>query len=107
MGRLVAAGKSLTPAGLYETYGKILVQALNVKASGKKNADVLMHAMGYFKKVLSHEEKQELLDQIAFYRRGEIPLVVPLTLIRHYIMKYDQPYLKDQVYFHPHPKSKI
>jgi uncharacterized protein YbgA (DUF1722 family)/uncharacterized protein YbbK (DUF523 family) len=103
MGRLVAAGKSLTPARLYETYGRLLVQSLKVKATAKKNTDVLMHAMGYFKKELSHEEKQELLEHLEMYREGQLPLVVPLTLIRHYIMKYDKQYLKEQVYFHPHP----
>jgi uncharacterized protein YbgA (DUF1722 family) len=103
MGRLVAGGKSLPPAELYESYRGLLVQALKVKATRKKNADVLMHALGYFKKELSHEEKQELLDHITMYREEQLPLVVPLTLIRHYIMKYGQPYLKEQVYFHPHP----
>jgi uncharacterized protein YbgA (DUF1722 family)/uncharacterized protein YbbK (DUF523 family) len=103
MGRLVAAGKSLTPSKLYEAYGGLLVQALKVKATRKKNADVLMHAMGYFKKVLTHDEKAELLEHIGLYREGQLPVVVPLTLIRHYIMKYDQPYLREQVYFHPHP----
>lgn len=103
MGRLVAAGKFLTPAKLYESYGSLLVRALKVKATRKKNADVLMHAMGYFKKDLNHEEKAELLEHITMYKDGQLPLVVPLTLIRHYIMKYDQPYLKEQVYFHPHP----
>jgi uncharacterized protein YbgA (DUF1722 family) len=62
-----------------------------------------MHALGYFKKVLSHEEKSEVLDHLDMYKSGLVPLVVPLTLIRHYIMKYDQTYLKEQLYFHPHP----
>lgn len=91
MGRLVAAGKSLTPAKLYETYGQLLVQALKVKATRKKNADVLMHAMGYFKRELTHEEKAELLEHLDMYKDGQLPLVVPLTLIGHYIMKYDNP----------------
>jgi len=103
MGRLVAHGKELPPGQLYEDYGDLLVRGLKLAATRKKNADVLMHAMGYFKKVLSHQEKAELLEHIDRYRTGQLPLVVPLTLIRHYIMKYDQPYLKEQVYFHPHP----
>lgn len=103
MGRLVAAGKSLPPAKLYESYGGLLVQALKVKATRKKNTDVLMHAMGYFKKELSHEEKTELLEHLEMYRNGQVPLIVPLTLLKHYIMKYDKGYLKEQVYFHPHP----
>ncbi len=103
MGRLVAAGRSVPTADLFEYYGNLLVQALRLKATRKKNTDVLMHAMGYFRKVLSHEEKSELLHHLDMYKSGLIPLVVPLTLLRHYILKYDQPYLKEQLYFHPHP----
>ena len=103
LGRLVAAGRSMAPADLYREYGNFLVQALKLKATRKKNTDVLMHAMGYFKKELSHKEKQELLELIEMYRKEQVPLIVPLTLLKHYIMKYDQPYLKEQVYFHPHP----
>ncbi len=103
MGRLVAGGKSLSPAKLYTSYGDLLVQALKVKGTRNKNTDVLMHAMGYFKKVLSTEEKKELLEHLEIYKSGQVPLIVPLTLIKHYIMKYDESYLKDQVYFHPHP----
>lgn len=103
MGRLVAAGKSLTPGKLYESYGELLVQALKVKATRKKNTDVLMHAMGYFKKELGHEEKQELLEHLEMYRKEQVPLIVPLTLLKHYIMKYEKEYLRGQVYFHPHP----
>jgi uncharacterized protein YbgA (DUF1722 family)/uncharacterized protein YbbK (DUF523 family) len=103
MGRLVAKGKGMASSKLYDQYGSLFVEALRLKATRKKNTDVLMHAMGYFKKVLTHDEKRELLEIIENYRTELVPLVVPLTLIRHYIRKYDQPYLKEQVYFHPHP----
>ena len=49
------------------------------------------------------EEKKELLEVIEHYRQEYIPLVVPVTLIQHYVRKYDQPYLKEQVYLNPHP----
>jgi uncharacterized protein YbgA (DUF1722 family) len=64
---------------------------------------VLQHLMGYFKKQLSKDEKQELLDVFDRYRREFVPLVVPLTLINHFVRKYDQPYLKLQTYLNPHP----
>jgi uncharacterized protein YbgA (DUF1722 family)/uncharacterized protein YbbK (DUF523 family) len=103
MGRLVAHGKELPPAELYDNYGSLLTGALKLKSTRKKNTDVLMHAMGYFKKVLSHAEKKELLELLEMYRTEQVPLIVPLTLLKHYIMKFDQPYLKEQVYFNPHP----
>jgi uncharacterized protein YbgA (DUF1722 family) len=59
--------------------------------------------MGFFKKNLDKDEKKELLEHFEMYRTEQVPLIVPLTLLKHYIMKYDQPYLKNQVYFHPHP----
>jgi uncharacterized protein YbgA (DUF1722 family) len=59
--------------------------------------------MGYFKKQLSKDEKQELLDVFDRYRQEFVPLVVPLTLINHFVRKYDQPYLKSQTYLNPHP----
>jgi uncharacterized protein YbgA (DUF1722 family) len=59
--------------------------------------------MGYFKKQLSSDENQELLEIIQRYSVGLVPLIVPLTLINHYVRKYDQPYLKEQFYLNPHP----
>jgi uncharacterized protein YbgA (DUF1722 family) len=59
--------------------------------------------MGYFKKQLSSDEKQELLEVIDHYRLGHVPLIVPITLVNHYVRKYDQPYLKEQYYLNPHP----
>jgi uncharacterized protein YbgA (DUF1722 family) len=59
--------------------------------------------MGYFKAQLSADEKQELLETLERYRRELVPLIVPVTLISHYVRKYAQPYLKDQYYLNPHP----
>jgi uncharacterized protein YbgA (DUF1722 family)/uncharacterized protein YbbK (DUF523 family) len=103
MGRLVAKADELPIKELYGRYQPILMEALLVKATPKKNANVLMHMMGYFKKELTSGEKQELLDLINNYRERRFPLIVPVTLIRHYVRKYDQPYLKEQVYLNPHP----
>jgi uncharacterized protein YbgA (DUF1722 family) len=65
----------------------------------------MLHLLGYFKQQLSADEKQELLELIDQYRAGHIPLIVPVTLITHYVRKYDQPYLKTQTYLNPHPLS--
>jgi uncharacterized protein YbgA (DUF1722 family)/uncharacterized protein YbbK (DUF523 family) len=103
MGKLVARSKDLPARQLYDQYEKDLLQALKLIATNKKNANVLIHMAGYFKKDLSSDEKQELLEIIDLYRTGTVPLVVPITLINHYVRKYDQPYLKQQVYLNPHP----
>jgi uncharacterized protein YbgA (DUF1722 family)/uncharacterized protein YbbK (DUF523 family) len=103
LGKLVAQIKGIPLPELYEQYQTQLMKALRLKTTIKKNVNVLMHVMGYFKKNLSPAEKEELLEIIDEYRKGYIPLIVPVTLLNHYVRKYEQPYLKDQYYLHPHP----
>jgi uncharacterized protein YbgA (DUF1722 family)/uncharacterized protein YbbK (DUF523 family) len=103
MGKLVAQAKDLPLKELYRQYQILLTEALFLKSTPKKNSNVLLHMMGYFKEQLSSDEKQELLEVIDHYRQDYIPLIVPVTLIHHYVRKYDQPYLKEQVYLNPHP----
>jgi uncharacterized protein YbgA (DUF1722 family)/uncharacterized protein YbbK (DUF523 family) len=103
MGRLVAGAKTLPIASLYRKYEEIFLSALAHKATSKKRADVLSHMMGYFRKMLSTDEKQEMIELIEQYRRRLVPLVVPVTLIRHYVRKYDVAYLARQQFLNPHP----
>jgi uncharacterized protein YbgA (DUF1722 family)/uncharacterized protein YbbK (DUF523 family) len=103
MGQLVAQAKAIPLKELYEKYQSVLMEALQLKTTPKKNANVLQHMMGYFKDQLSSDEKQELLEIIELYRSEYLPLIVPITLIKHYVRKYDETYLKDQNYLNPHP----
>ncbi len=103
-GRLVARGKDAPAAELLRALpGTADAEALDLQDHGAKNANVLQHAMGYFKKQLSADEKQELLEVIERYRTELVPLVVPVTLLNHYVRKYDEPYLRLQTYLNPHP----
>ena len=103
MGKLVAGGKSIPIGELYQQYQTMLMEGLKLKTTISKNSNVLQHLMGYFKKQLSADEKQELLEIFDQYRKEFVPLLVPITLINHYVRKYDQPYLKQQTYLNPHP----
>ncbi len=103
MGRLAAKAKDLSLKELYQEYQALLMESLNLRTSPKKNANVLQHLMGYFKDELSCDEKRELTGTIDLLRKGHLPLIVPITLIKHYASKYGQPYLKQQVYLNPHP----
>jgi uncharacterized protein YbgA (DUF1722 family)/uncharacterized protein YbbK (DUF523 family) len=103
MGKLVAQGKQRPMKELYTQYEIALMESLALKTTSKKNLNVLQHLMGYFKKQLSKDEKQELLDVFNQYRQEFVPLIVPITLINHYVRKYDQQYLKLQTYLNPHP----
>ncbi len=103
MGRVVAHVHERAWEEITGQYQQLLLESLRRKTTLKKNANVLYHLMGYFKKDLSADEKQELLDLIDQYRLGIVPLIVPVTLINHYVRKYDEAYLKEQYYLHPHP----
>jgi uncharacterized protein YbgA (DUF1722 family)/uncharacterized protein YbbK (DUF523 family) len=105
MGKLVATGKSLSKEELKTRYGTLFMEALAFKSTPKKNTDVLLHMIGFLKKVLSRDEKQDILNTIEDYRQGLLPLVVPITLIRHQVKKYNIEYLLDQIYLNPHPKE--
>ena len=103
MGKLVASAKDISTKAVYEDYQNILMKGLQLKTTTKKNANVLQHMMGYFKKDLTTDEKQELLEIIGLYKNGYVPLIVPITLMNHYVRKYNQSYLKGQYYIYPHP----
>ena len=103
MGRLVARAKELSAEELFGSYEGLLLRAMKLLATPGKNANVLQHAIGYFKKKLSSDERAEALEVIERFRRGLIPLIVPVTLLRHYIRRYGQAYLSEQTYFDPHP----
>jgi uncharacterized protein YbgA (DUF1722 family)/uncharacterized protein YbbK (DUF523 family) len=103
MGKLVDRVKELSLRELYKQYQTLLMESLQLKTTPKKNANVLQHMMGYFREQLSSDEKQELLEVIDHYRQEYVLLIVPITLIQHYVRKYHQPYIQQQVYLNPHP----
>jgi uncharacterized protein YbgA (DUF1722 family)/uncharacterized protein YbbK (DUF523 family) len=103
MGKLIARTKDLPVRNFYHKYQTLLMESLGLKATPKKNASVLQHMLGYFKGHLSSDEKQELFGVIDNYRKGYIPLIIPVTLINHYVRKHDEPYLRQQVYLNAPP----
>jgi uncharacterized protein YbgA (DUF1722 family)/uncharacterized protein YbbK (DUF523 family) len=104
MGKLVAHGaKTRSIADVYNQYEKLMMETLALKSTIKKNINVLQHIMGYFKQNLTADEKAELLELIHQYRDEYVPLIVPITLINHYVRKYQEPYLAVQTYLNPHP----
>ncbi|HBA89955.1 MAG TPA: DUF1722 domain-containing protein [Geobacter sp.] len=103
MGALVARGKELPWPELAQRYEELFMRALQLQATVKKQTNVLMHIMGYFKKELSPEEKQELLAVIGEYHDGLVPLVVPMTLLKHYVRRSRQQYLEQQSYLSARP----
>jgi uncharacterized protein YbgA (DUF1722 family)/uncharacterized protein YbbK (DUF523 family) len=103
LGKMVAAGKSARRDRLHTDYLETLMEGLQLLATPKKNTNVLQHMAGYFKDKISAEEKRELLEVIVSYHDGLVPLIVPVTLLKHYIRKYKEAYLSRQAYLNPHP----
>ena len=105
LGALVAHSKTIKPSELKKKYGELFMEALTSKSTPKKNTDVLLHMMGFLKKLLTKIEKEDILSTIEDYRSEILPLIVPVTLIRHQVKKHNIEYLHDQVYLNPHPKE--
>lgn len=105
MGKLVAHGKEMPRDELFDRYQELFLKALALQATVRKNTNVLQHIAGYFKKELTPEEKGELQEVIGEYHQRLVPLIVPVTLLRHYIRKYGQDYLLKQVYLSPTPQE--
>ncbi|MBN2427913.1 MAG: DUF523 and DUF1722 domain-containing protein [Deltaproteobacteria bacterium] len=103
LGALVAGGKDRPLGELADQYVTTMMEVLKLIATTRKNTNVLEHVMGYFKKQLSSDEKAELKTLIEDYHRGLIPLIVPVTLLNHYVRKYHETYLARQHYLNPHP----
>jgi len=103
LGRLVADAKQVPRKELRETYESRFMDALRHIATPARNTNVLEHILGFFKRDLDPASRHELLGHVEDYRGGIVPLVVPLTLVAHYVRLLDVAYLRDQVYLNPHP----
>ncbi len=105
LGRLVASAKGIPKAECRRKYQAMFMSALAVPATRGRHANVLQHMAGYFRKQLDDDSRRELALLIEDYRTGLIPLVVPLTLIKHPARRLQVTYLTGQVYLDPHPKE--
>lgn len=105
LGRLVAQAHLFRPHDLFQHYGEIFMSALKVKATVRKHVSVLHHLVSHFKANLEPAERSELDGVIDDYHKGLVPLVVPLTLVKHYVTTFDISYIRNQVYLNPHPKE--
>jgi uncharacterized protein YbgA (DUF1722 family)/uncharacterized protein YbbK (DUF523 family) len=103
LGRLVAGAGRSGMSELGREYIRQLMAALRRPAARTRHANVLQHIAGFFKKQLDSEDRRELQGLIDNYRRGRLPLVVPITLIRHYLRRFPDDYLAGQYYLAPHP----
>lgn len=107
MGRIIANGKQRPFFELKMEYGQQLLKILAEPASVPADINVLQHAMGYFSKKLSHEEKIFFLDALQKYREGKIPLLLCQNLIKSWIIRFEDVYLNKQTFFDPYPQDLL
>lgn len=105
LGRRVGQSSEQPLASFAAEYFSDLMQALRQPANRGTHCNVLQHLSGYFKRQLSAPDRQELQRLIQQYRKGIVPLVVPLTLLKHYLRHYPDVYLTQQAYLQPHPEE--
>jgi len=105
LGRLVATAKRLDREALRERYERSFMEALRGIATTRRHTNVLQHMVGHFRTSLDAGSRQELAECIEEFRRGLVPLIVPITLIRHHVRSLGVTYLADQVYLEPHPRE--
>jgi len=78
---------------------------VRTRATRARHTNALMHAMGHFKRRIDEASRDELLAVLEDYRRGLVPRIVPLTLVRHHARRLEVDYLLGQTYLNPHPKE--
>ncbi len=105
LGRLVAGAAARPRPSVAAEYEERFMRALSIVATPARHANVLQHVVGYFKKTLDADARGELLSLIDEHRRGAVPLIVPITLVRHHVRRLDVEYLRSQVYLEPHPRE--
>jgi uncharacterized protein YbgA (DUF1722 family)/uncharacterized protein YbbK (DUF523 family) len=105
LGRLVADSTSQARTAFAAEYQSRFMRALTIVATPKRHANVLQHMLGYFTQDLDQDARRELLDVIEEHRQGRVPLIVPMTLMRHHVRRRQVDYLLGQTYLEPHPRE--
>lgn len=105
LGQLVAGAKAHARSAFAEEYQTGFMRALASMATPARHANVLQHMLGYFSKDIERPDREELLAVIEDHRRGRVPLVVPMTLMRHHVRRHGVSYLEGQTYLEPHPRE--
>jgi uncharacterized protein YbgA (DUF1722 family)/uncharacterized protein YbbK (DUF523 family) len=105
LGRLLASNPQLRLGIVATQYFSLFMSALKKIANRGSHTNVLQHISGYIKRSLDADEKRELQILISQYRSGIVPLIVPLTLLKHHFKRHPDRYIAEQVYLQPHPEN--
>jgi len=105
LGRMLARLDNADLDALADRYISRVMEVLKAQASRKRHVNVLQHVLGYLRKHVDADNRANLVDVIDDYRRGMVPLVVPVTLLQHHFRRNPHPYISQQVYMDPHPRE--
>ena len=105
LGRIVAAAGTIPDEELFANYEAEMDLTLATRTTVKRHVNVLYHILGYLKKLVEPDDKRELITLIEDYRNGLVPLIVPITLLRHHVHRHQIRYMLGQLYLEPHPKE--
>lgn len=105
LGPLIASLDKKNIDRVADEYLVRMMTCLKARASRKRHTNVLMHVMGFLKNKLNSDDKQEMIEVLDKYRLGELPLIVPITLMKHHLRKYPDEYISKQYYMSPYPEE--
>ncbi len=105
LGRFIATAKTMARHNVPARYESAFMGALKKLATTARHTNVLQHMLGYLRPHLDQDSRDEIASLIEDYRRGLVPLIVPIALFKHYVRRFAVPYLRGQIYLEPHPKE--
>ena len=105
LGRLVSGTTSKDLVKRREKYISRFMQVMKITTHRGRQVNVLQHIMGYLKQAISTEDKHELLSVFEAYRQRQLPLITPVTLLRHHLRVHPQNYISEQHYLEPFPEQ--
>ena len=105
LGRLVAEAGERDLDDVLDRYEASFMDALSNVATRKRHVNALQHLAGFLKRTLSRDDRSELHGLIRDYARGWVPLVAPMTLLKHHLKQLSHPWANAQLYLEPYPRA--
>lgn len=104
LGQLLAQNpRDCDLSGVRDNYHQRFMAAISKPASRENHCNVLLHILGYLKRSVESSIRREMVGLIDRYRRGEVNLATPMTLLDHYVQRFGNDYIRSQRYLQPYP----
>ncbi|REG86980.1 YbgA family protein [Marinomonas pollencensis] len=105
LGKMLSGNDPRPLKELQDAYFYTLMTTLSEPAKRKNHCNALFHLVGYLKHSVDVSIRKDIISVIEQYRRGEVNLATPMTLLTHYLNHYGSQYVKEQRYFAPYPSA--